>query len=97
MVWVSVGDGVSVCVVHGEFDVDAELELDEDKELLVVSVYDSTGLFEGLLVPVYDVEGLALCVGFVTVGLDDGDAVDWIDFDAVFVFTIYVAVSVWVE
>lgn len=86
-------DGVSVCVVDGEFVDDAELELDEEKELLADADCDDAGLLLGLVVPVYDVDGLALCVGLVIVGLDDGDTVDWIDFDAVFVFTIYVAVA----
>lgn len=86
-------DGVSVCVVDGEFVVDAELELDEEYELLAEGVCESAGLVLGLAVPVYDVDGLALCVGLVIVGLDDGDTVDSIDFDAVFVLTIYVAVA----
>jgi hypothetical protein len=60
-------------------------------------VCEFAGLFVGLVVPVYDVDGLELCVGLVIVGLDDGDTVPSIDFDAVFVLTIYVAVAVLVE
>ena len=40
-------DGVSVGVVDGEFVVDAELELDEDKEVLADSERDSAGLLVG--------------------------------------------------
>jgi len=83
-------------VVDGEFVVEAELELDEDNELLADSVRDSAGLFVCRLVPVYDVDGLALSVGFVIVGFAVDDTVPYIDFDSVFVFTTNVAVSVWV-